>query len=716
MNIINKLSLLTTMFRMLGVGRLSNVADNGDLASHVGEYEENHHDKSITYRSDRQDDSELILKLFNNPYNKLSREDFDFATADSHRPFEMPDFELSEIQTLDRRTHFSAFDPLHRELAAKLIKIFMRQRDLKELVSMSGYLRDEVHPDLFNYALSITLMHRKDTSNLQVPLLATVMPHKFIDAKILRKVKEAIKNGTYDSNNPIFMTPQQTTSKDENLLHYFREDIGVSTHHWQWHLLHPYRLQVHNFGEIIPPKNRRGELFYFMHQQVLARYHFERYSNGLKRTADLRFEEHKPIPEPYYAKIERLPSIPYASREKNTILRTFKYPPNETVTVKDIQLWGQRILDSIRQGTVLYENGTIITPKNEEYIDILGNMVEACTASPNLGYYGSLHNKGHAGIGQCHGPKGVGVMYENSCSMRDPVFYRWHGFVNWIFNRHKERLPPYTVEQLGFDGVKIESVTVHTQDESVEENEFLTHWEQSFIDVSNGLNIPLSNGTEKYSRSSPVLISYRHMQHRPFTYTIIVNSDREVTGTVRIFLAPAYDPDLGENFHFYNQRNVFVELDKFVVQLKASTNDILRHSAESTLTVTTDFRQPLGKTLNAPKFNKLRGCGWPEYLLIPKGTPEGLASKLFVMISDWENGDKVSGSVPTAELQAENPLCGVTEGLYPYKRPMGFPFDRRARDDVETLDDFIHRGTGKRRERFSNMYVVDTKIRFDGSR
>ena len=50
---------------------------------------------------------------------------------------------------------------------------------------------------------------------------------------------------------------------------YFREDIGVNLHHWHWHLVYPNQAPA-----AIIKKDRRGELFYYMHQQLLARYFF----------------------------------------------------------------------------------------------------------------------------------------------------------------------------------------------------------------------------------------------------------------------------------------------------------------------------------------------------------------------------------------------------------------------------------------------------------
>jgi tyrosinase len=53
----------------------------------------------------------------------------------------------------------------------------------------------------------------------------------------------------------------------EHRLWYFREDLGVNLHHWHWHLVYPFESE-RNRGQIVD-KDRRGELFYYMHQQVM---------------------------------------------------------------------------------------------------------------------------------------------------------------------------------------------------------------------------------------------------------------------------------------------------------------------------------------------------------------------------------------------------------------------------------------------------------------
>lgn len=48
-----------------------------------------------------------------------------------------------------------------------------------------------------------------------------------------------------------------------NRLWYFREDVGLNLHHWHWHLVYP-----HDCDTNVVDKDRRGELFYYLHKQV----------------------------------------------------------------------------------------------------------------------------------------------------------------------------------------------------------------------------------------------------------------------------------------------------------------------------------------------------------------------------------------------------------------------------------------------------------------
>ena len=67
---------------------------------------------------------------------------------------------------------------------------------------------------------------------------------------------------------PIEISKDRTASdlEPEHRIAYFREDIGINLHHWHWHLVYPFSAP----REIVA-KDRRGEIFFYMHQQIQAR-------------------------------------------------------------------------------------------------------------------------------------------------------------------------------------------------------------------------------------------------------------------------------------------------------------------------------------------------------------------------------------------------------------------------------------------------------------
>lgn len=46
-------------------------------------------------------------------------------------------------------------------------------------------------------------------------------------------------------------------------------------------------------------------------------------------------------------------------------------------------------------------------------------------------------------------------MGDPAINLRDPVFYRFHSFIDDMFQVHKKTLPPYTVQRLDFPGVQV---------------------------------------------------------------------------------------------------------------------------------------------------------------------------------------------------------------------------------------------------------------------
>ncbi|XP_066594189.1 phenoloxidase 1 [Prorops nasuta] len=614
----------------------------------------------------------------------------------SVKQISLPD--LTVPMQLGRRDPFSLFIPKHRKIAARLIDIFMGMRTYDDFLSVAVYCRDRLNPNMFIYALSVAILHRPDTKNLPIPPLAEVFPDKYVDSGIFARAKEEANVVPAGSRLPIEIPRDYTASDldEEHRVAYWREDLGINLHHWHWHLVYPFETDIR-----IVNKDRRGELFYYMHQQIMARYNCERLCNHLGRVKRL-INWREPMPEGYFPKLDSLvASRTWPSRPANSILKDVSRQVDQLdFDLQDLERWRDRIYEAIHTGVVTDIRGNRINLTEKNGIDVLGNIMEASILTPNPNIYGDLHNLGHVAISFCHDPdhrylESFGVMGDSATAMRDPIFYRWHAFVDDVFQEHKNTLPEYQVQQLNFPNVEIADVRLTTQGQ--QNNVLSTFWSKSDVDLSRGLD---------FTPRGAVLARFTHLNHAEFSYKIVVNNrnSQPRRGTVRIFIGPKQD-ERGLPFTFRQQKNLMIEMDKFTVNLRPGQNTIERKSSESSVTIpfertfrNLDENRPIGgDTLE--QFN-FCGCGWPQHMLVPKGSKEGFPMDLFVMISDY-SGDAVEQPESTGCKDASS-FCGLRDRKYPDSRSMGYPFDRRPRAGVDTLTQFL---TG-------NMGVTEINIRF----
>jgi hypothetical protein len=104
--------------------------------------------------------------------------------------------------------------------------------------------------------------------------------------------------------------------------------------------------------------------------------------------------------------------------------------------------------------------------------------------------------------------------------------------------------------QLEFPGVTIQDVSVDA---------LVTYFEDFDIDLLNALDdTPELEDVEIKAR-------VRRLNHRPFTFSITVNSNQEHTTAVRIFLGPKFDW-FGQEIPINEKRLYIIELDKFVAK------------------------------------------------------------------------------------------------------------------------------------------------------
>lgn len=411
------------------------------------------------------------------------------------RPVTLPNLDFASVIRI--RGPFSLFNKKHQEAAGQLIKIFLECTDPETFMSTAAYIKDRVNPYLFQYALSVATQHRTDTRDVQIPSVVQQFPDQFIDASVFPRAREEGTLVSQQNRMPVEIPMNFTASEreEEQRLAYFREDIGVNMHHWHWHLVYPGE----GPSEVVN-KDRRGELFYFMHSQIIARYNNERICNRLasvKPLSNLR----EPIREGYFPKIIRsVNNRAYPARVDHSVLKDLNRVEDDTyLEIADVERWRDRIHQAIDQGYVVEQGTGRQIPLDEQHgIDILGNILENCALSPNRQLYGNLHNMGHNLISYVHDPdsrhlEDYGVMADVATAMRDPTFYRWHSFINSICVKYKNTLPAYTRPQLAFEGITVDNVSVQISSSRSNPNVLLTYWQKSDVDLAAGLDFGPGN-------------------------------------------------------------------------------------------------------------------------------------------------------------------------------------------------------------------------------
>jgi tyrosinase len=444
----------------------------------------------------------------------------------------------------------------------------------------------------------------------------------------------------------------------ETLLRYWREDPLLNEHHEHWHLVYPYagradpdKYTEKELQDIADGKiearyqiwhQRHGELFVYMHAQLLARYAAERLSIGLP--AVVPFDDYRqPIKEGYFPGLvikSNYEELPAGDRPDNTSLKDIKsakFSGRPGARVSSQEQFRDRLLAAV---------ATASAPNRPSTISEFGERVEATDrlAAP---YFGSLHNDGHLLISMHDdNPNRPGCMHWEAAAVRDPVFFRWHAHIDDLFRKYQDTLDPYGFSDL--PSVEARNLTVISS--SGQKNELLTEMR-----------------IRNFRPANPVAISY--LSHEDFTYqiTAVNNVDAEVPVTVRIFMAPE---------KLINDRRAWIEMDKFRHILPVQQSTFTRHSRSSSV-----IRHPVwtAEMLENPSTGPNESgaspgcrCGWPYTLLLPRGKPGGMKFRFLVLLTP---GSDLSTDL--AEHENSSSYCGLVDSEYPDERAMGYPFDRR---------------------------------------
>lgn len=375
----------------------------------------------------------------------------------------------------------------------------------------------------------------------------------------------------------------------------------------------------------------------------MARYYLERLSNNLGEIPEISLDH--PIKTGYFPQLSYYNGHAFPGREDYHNFNTEEHYED----VEMLKDYIHRIREAIDLGFVTLPNGTHLDITKPEAIDVLGNMLQGNPDNVNDRYYNYLSmvskilfGTGVESMKHDHVFPSVLEFYETA--MRDPIYYQLYKFVIQNYLHFKRHLPHYTYEELNFEGVKIEDVEV---------DKLVTFFDKFDIDITNAVDVEPETYVEgKYDKDTeieykqdPFFFKTRmtRLNHKPFTYKLTVNSGTATKGVVRTFIGPKYN-NYGVEYNLADNFMNFFELDYFLFDLVPGKNVITRNSHDFygfvqdrttyfelykkvMLAVTGDTKFPLDQSE--------AHCGFPERLMLPKGTKGGMPFQMYFIVSEY---------------------------------------------------------------------------------
>jgi len=586
--------------------------------------------------------------------------------------------EINDGRVLQQKHWFSLFNTRQREEALMLFDVLMHCKTWHCGMHVAAYFREKMNEGEFVYALYTAFIHSaKSTKGVVLPPLYEVTPHMFTNSEVIQKAYSAQMTQT-----PGLFRMDFTGSRKNPEQHvaYFGEDIGMNLHHVNWHMDFPFWWDD-AYGYHL---DRKGELFFWAHHQLTARFDSERLSNHLDMVHELYWDQ--PIEEGFAPHTTYRYGGEFPTRPDSISFADV----DGVIRVRDLIIHESRIRDAIAHGYITAKDGSHVDIMNAEGIDHLGDIIESSLYSPNIQYYGALHNEAHILLGRQSDPHGKfnlppSVMEHFETATRDPAFFRLHKYMDGIFKEHKDLLPPYTAEEIAFSGVHLKDVTI--------DGPLETYFEQFEFDLKMGVDS--SESVEEVAVKATV----PRLNHKDFSYNIkIQNDNTESHAVVRVYLCPRRDNN-GIIFSFEEGRWHCIEMDKFWHKLAQGENTIIRKSKDSSVTIpdvpsfASLMQQADAAALGDGQLHNEafeHTCGIPNRMLLPKGTPEGMEFALAVAVTD-ASADQGVDQLEKLEHRSHG-QCGIHGEKYPDSKPMGYPLDRKIVDDriITHADTVMH--------------------------
>jgi hypothetical protein len=577
---------------------------------------------------------------------------------------------------------FSIYNDYHREQAVALFHLFYYAKDFETFYKTLVWARFHVNEGMFIYALTVAVLRRPDTRGIELPAPYEIYPYYFFNTETIQKAQNYKMQGFYNMKKVedvhTIIIPTNYTDYDyymttvESKISYFTEDIGLNTYYYYFHADYPFWMTGKNYDLV---RERRGEQYLFVHQQLLARYYLERLSNDIGIIPE--FSWYEPIKTGYYPALRYYNGAFFPTRDNyfNTYTERNYY---DVDLVKDYE---RRIFDAIDLGFVIMPDGTHYDLTKPESIEILGNMIQFNTDSPNRRFFGYFIWMSKLLLGGSFTTRYTtkydfkvlpSVLEHYETTLRDPVFWQLYKRIIKFYWHFKDTLPYYKKSELMFDGVKITSVDM---------GKLVTYFDKFDADITNAVDVEVLDkkitidkvsdlyrfGKVSHYGGEDFVVKARQwrLNHMPFTFNLHVYSDRVVKSVVRVYLGPKYN-EFGRVYDINENRENFVLLDLFKYDLIVGDNVISRDSSEFTWYVK-DTTTYFDLYKNTMMFNDKKSkwdvsdytegrFGFPDRLMLPKGKKGGMPFQFYFIIT---------------------PYTPSTDGYYVDNLPFGYPFDRK---------------------------------------
>ncbi|KAL0871147.1 hypothetical protein ABMA27_004929 [Loxostege sticticalis] len=577
---------------------------------------------------------------------------------------------------------FNVLEPEHTFQVQTFFNLLYSAKTFDTFYKTAVYLRYHINEYMFVYVTTVAIHHRADTQGIIVPPLYEIFPSFFNNGEIMATAQRITTHGMHHlghypstyvwDNNVVVMwnTTVWPYYTKEMPVAYFTHDYGLNNYYYNIHALYPFWL-----GSDVAPliKDHRGEWFWFVHKQILARYYMERLSNGLGEIPELGLDV---VQQGYTSGLVFQNGIPYPVRPHYFWLQQ----PWFVQKINKIVDWERRIHDVIDSGFYTTPTGEHVKIHHPEAIDVIGRLIEANVDSPNNKYYKDFISvwKNLLGNSIVHEPvywKGVpwvlpSVLEQYQTALRDPAFYMIWKRVLHLFTLWQQKLPYYTHEELSLPGVKIEKVEV---------DKLVTYFEHTYMNVTNHLYLN-ENEIKHFVDGKSVVVQHPRLNHKVFSVRTHVHSEAPKNVVVRLFLAPKYD-SFGKEIPLHKNTENFFQFDQFTYSLTQGDNVIVRTSNEnqffmkdmpSSYVVYDKVEKALGGQEQFLYDTTLKIDHFPQRLLLPKGRVGGMPFVVMVHISEFHAPNVLYGTGFDPKMS-----LGLGSGArFHTGDPLGYPLDR----------------------------------------